>query len=71
MTTENCFENMTRFSTYLTQKNSTDGSPYRSFNQPFFCCNISPKRAKSPFSRQTAHILGKYPFNDKIKGVLQ
>jgi hypothetical protein len=71
MTTENCFENMTLFSTCLTGKNSTNGSPYGSFHQAFFCCNIRPKSAKLPLSCQTAHILGKYPFNDKVKGVLQ
>jgi hypothetical protein len=45
LTTENCFEHMTRLSTRLTGKNSTDGSPGQSIHQPFFRCNISPKSA--------------------------
>jgi hypothetical protein len=53
---------MTRLSTRLTGKNSTDGSPGQSIHQPFFHCNISPKSAIFFISGQTAHIIGKCPF---------
>jgi len=63
MTTENCCEHMTRLSTRLTGKNNNNESPYVSFHQPFFRCNISLKVQYSlPISGQTAHIFGKCPF---------
>jgi hypothetical protein len=70
MTTENCFKQMTRLSTRLSGKNSTDGSPYGSFHQTFFHCNISPKSAIFPMSGQTAPILGSTLLNDNRKVIL-